>query len=358
MPKLPKREPSTSGLDEFKPEPEAQQAPAAEEVAAETPAPTPPVAPEPPKRTGGTRSSDKLFGSLQDDDEYYNWFLYGLEGSGKTTAACKASVNGRILVIRAEGGLKKTPLKAQGCKLENIEVYPKQQGEQITAEGLEEVHRRLLSDLMKNPGCWYAVVFDSISEIHQGLREQATDKRIEKMRATNKPVDPDFVDRDDYGVMTNQLRKLVRRYRDLPCHTIITGLQKVDDDTKQNRPHVSPALCNDLLGYVDVVTAHKADDGEFRALTSLTEKTRAKDRFGMLPRVWFEPDFPRLVAYLSGEFESGGDDLQDAYDGVLEQRRLEAEKAAAEREAAKKERTATRRPTKTAAKAAAPKEGQ
>lgn len=303
-------------------------------------------------------SSTSLFGSLEEDTDYIKWLMYGPEGSGKTTSACRASRFGKILVIRAEGGLKKIALTAQGCNVSNIQVFPKTQGARISKDDLEAVHEQVLSDLQRDPDSWFAVVIDSVSEVVQTLREDATDKRVNKtlgkLRGNAEALaefDPEFVDRDDYGVMTNQLRRILRRYRDLPCHVVMTALIKVDDDTKENTPNLTPALRADLLGYVDIVTAHKADDDEFRALTRKSDKTKAKDRFGILPKVWAEPNFDRLMSYMAGEFVNGGDDIQDAFEQTMEQRRQAAEAAAAAKVEAKK---AVRSRT-TARKTAEPK---
>ncbi len=48
-----------------------------------------------------------------------------------------------------------------------------------------------------------------MTEIHQLLRENATEARISKSRVV---LDPDVIDWDDYNKMTSQLRKLIRRF--------------------------------------------------------------------------------------------------------------------------------------------------
>ncbi len=315
-----------------------------------------PPAKKPPTygQKGRTSTSADLFGSLEEDTDYIKWLMYGPQGSGKTTAACKAANHGKILVLRAEGGLKKMALASHGIDVSNIMVFPKQQGRRIRKADLIAVHEQLLADLEEDPDSWFAVVLDSVTEIHHTLREDATHKRVEKVlnRLTDPKLiaefDEDFIDRDDYGAMTGQLREILRDFRDLPCHVIMTALQRVDDKTDENVPAITPALRIDLMGYVDVLTAHKGEDDSFRALTRATDKTHAKDRFNVLPKVWTEPDFDRLLQYMGGEFTTGGDDLQDAFDRLAEEVRVEAEAAlAAKLEAKKTVRSGTRR---TAAK--------
>ncbi|HEU5046109.1 MAG TPA: AAA family ATPase [Nocardioidaceae bacterium] len=298
------------------------------------------------------------FTALDDTVDYLNVLLYGREGTAKTTSAAFAANvaakqgKGRVLVVNAEGGLKAVALRRRGIDTSRIAVWPDpEKGEQITFKSLERLHERLLSDLTDDPGCWFAVIIDSLTDVHVALREQATDKRINKMqndpRVTDKSlIDEDFVDRDDYGVMTNQLRQLTRRFRDLPCHVIITALERTDDKTGVVGPSLTPALAGDVLGYVDLVmylratlhaTGEDEDDAlaEFRALTRPGKVTRAKDRFDLTPRVLVEPRFDRILGYIMGELEEASDPIQAAY---VQRRAAEAAAeaaAAAERERAK-----------------------
>lgn len=297
---------------------------------------------------GRTSTSGEMFGSLEEDTDYYKWCMYGPQGSGKTTAACKAANHGKILVLRAEGGLKKKALESHGIDVSNIMVFPRQQGRRIRKEDLIAVHEQLLADLEEDPNSWFAVVLDSVTEIHHTLREVASKQRV--ARVLNRLTDPkliaefdeDFIDRDDYGKMTGQLREILRDYRDLPCHVIFTALQKVDDSTAENVPAITPALRIDLMGYVDILTAHKGEDDSFRALTRASGKTHAKDRFNVLPKVWAEPDFDRLLGYMEGTL-SADDPIQAEYDHDAAEAAAAAAAEAAAKEEAKKA-IKTRRP--------------
>ncbi len=327
-----------------------------------------------PAKAADSQSVDEFgFVSLDETTDFLNVLAYGREGTAKTTsaataanAAVAADHKGRVLVINAEGGLKVVALRKRGIDTSRIVVWPDpKSGVQITKRTLEGLHERLLTDLTKDPDSWFAVVIDSTTDVHQALREQATNKRIDKLM--NKPgadtsvIDPDFVDRDDYGVMTSQLRVLIRRFRDLPCHVILTALERVDDATKVVGPALTPAIATDVLGYVDITmymratlhaTGEDDDDSlaEFRALTRPGKVTRAKDRFDLLPRVLVEPTFERVLGYVRGDLEEASDPLQIAY---VQRRQAEKEAAAAaeaEAEAAKQARKPARG-TKAAAAA-------
>lgn len=290
------------------------------------------------KLKGGTTSpeadepraqpAESWFTELVDEAEYTKALFYGREGTGKTTAAARAAEHGRVLVVNSEGGLKKTALKQQGVDTSRIAVWPPE-GVEITARSLEDLHEKILGDLHDDPDAWYAVVLDSLTEIHHLLRENATEERVRKSRTV---LDPDFVDRDDYGKMTAQLRKLIRRFRDLPCHVVVIALEKDDETAQEIRPSLTPALNTDVLGYMDVVVRFGSPDGSFRGRIKGTERIRAKDRFGILPEVLAEPSFPRIQAILDGDLDLSTDEAQVAMIEATAKAKAEAEnKPAAKR---------------------------
>jgi hypothetical protein len=288
------------------------------------------------------------FRSLEDEDDTINVLYWGREGTGKTTNACLVTnLEGvkKVLVISAEGGLKKIALKKRGVDTNKLVIWPPQ-GESVTFEGLVRVHQRVLSDLIEVPDSWGAVVIDSGTEIVDAVREQATMLRQNSLTRQNKDFDPNFVDRSDYGVMTDQLRRIFRRFRNLPCHVIMTALERYDDDNDVLGPAFTPELGKSVLGYNDLVLYCRADleaageatedddrGAEFRALTRPTSKYRAKDRFDILPRVLANPDFVRLAMYVEGDLTEDEDELQQGYLGRQKQRDEERKQAEAERKA-------------------------
>ena len=276
------------------------------------------IAPAPVK----ARKSSGLFASLDETEEFLNVLLFGREGSGKTTAAVSlANLGyGKVLVINAEGGMKKNTLKRHGIDVSRIQVWP-QPGNPITHAGLDAVYRQLKADLAEDPKSWAGVVFDSATEIVQALVDHVAQDRIEKAskRGINiDGVDQFFTDRSDYGTMSKMFRDVLRKFRDLPAHFVVTALERrdVDDDTGkvQYGPAVTPGVQADLLGYVDLVMACSAADDEegkpFRALTRSSGKYRGKDRLGVLPKVLVNPTMPRILAYEKGELTEATDNEQ------------------------------------------------
>lgn len=275
-----------------------------------------------------TSPSQTLFASLSDTRDYVKAIFWGREGSSKTTSASHAANLGRVLVINAEGGLKTTALKNQGVNTDNIAVWPNPQDPdaKITHSNLEQIYYQIKADLIKDPESWFAVVIDSVTEVADALVGVVSDVRVNRTmtRAEQQGIELDDnvrwdTDRNDYGVMAKQFRDLLRKFRDLPCHLILTALERrdVDNDTGQTTygPAVSPGIQKDVLGYMDLVLYFKeatADEKDtpgkpYRAVTHRAGTRRSKDRYGMLPQVLNEPTFPRVLGYLDGSITAETD---------------------------------------------------
>lgn len=265
---------------------------------------------------------DDWFAPVDDVIDFTNTLLYGREGSGKTTAAARLANlysdfpagKGKVLVINAEGGLKKKPLQARGVDTSRVVLWPDPKKHQrVTHASLDEIHRRVKADLEEDPESWGGVVFDSATEIYTALLDFVQQRRVTNIQNRGQDVDPDFVDIADYGTMSKMFRDILRKFRDLPCHFVVTALERrdVDKDTgkPQYGPAVTPALQTDLLGYVDLVLMCKAadEDGPFRALSRANSRYRAKDRFDVLPQVMVDPFIDRVVQYVNGDMDESTD---------------------------------------------------
>lgn len=289
------------------------------------------------------------FVPMDESTEWANVLLWGREGAGKTTSLARlaniAPVGSKVLVINAEGGLKPTALRKRGVDTSKLMVWPDPaKGQRLTRLGLENVYRRVHADLIQDPTSWFATSWDSASEIHQTILGGVQEKRIKSLQRQGKDPDPDFVDRADYGTMSKMVRDLLRKFRDLPCHFFVTALERRDKDEETRKlivgPSITPALQQDILGYVDMSLYLKAGDeqGPFRAMTKGSVRFRVKDRFDVLPRIMAEPMGDRIIAYLHGELTEETDPFQDDLDDAVK-KSLDVKPAAAEEDEEEDEHT-------------------
>lgn len=285
---------------------------------------------------GDDGALDSLFAPLDDTTDTYNFCFWGAEGGGKTTALASAVAaapeGSKVLIVNAEGGVKKKALQRRGIDTSKLVIYPNPETtEQITRAGLDRVYRRVASDLARDPNSWFAVGWDSATEVHEKIVNQVSDNRLARAKARIEKAggeaefdeyDEFFTDRDDYGTMSKMVKDLLRKFRDLNCHFIVTALERRDVDEKTSKvtygPAVTPGLQNALLGYTDVnLYFKKADeDGPFRALVSGIASYRTKDRMGGLPKVLADPSFERILGYTNGDLEEATDELQKALPAI------------------------------------------
>ena len=255
-------------------------------------------------------------------DEFVNGLWYGDGGTGKTTSLARMANLGPIIYVNAESGLKARPLKALGVKIENITVWPKQ-GEKVSFEGLEQLHIQMLQKLgaeKKDAKTPIGVVLDSITEVYKALLDDVVANSVVRSRNAGKDRDAFTVELRDYGHMTEQVRMLVRRFRDLPCHFAMAALmrrEQDDDGAVTYQPAITPALQNDLIGWVDVVCQTSVqilgkDEEQYMGLFRPHGKFRGKDRLGALPKWLVDPGFDRVVAYAQDQMTRETDPVMKA----------------------------------------------
>ena len=258
--------------------------------------------------------------SLADEKEHVKALLYGEPGTGKTTALASMAKLGRVAYIDAESGLKSRALRQFDIPLHNIEPH-----RPSTYDEIDALYWDIKADLEddaamvkngKDP--LIGVVFDSMTEIQKRLIENAVVQRGAKLSKSGMEISEFDVQLDDYGRVTEQLRRIVRKWRDLPCHVAFGALQKRDLDGKDGSivylPELMPKFANDLMGYVDVVMCHvtSMEYGvmEFAGIARPVGKYRGKDRYGALPVTLANPTFDRVVGLVNDEIKLGEDQAQ------------------------------------------------
>lgn len=273
---------------------------------------------------------------LTDLREPVNVLYYGDGGTGKTTDIAAMAHLGRVILVNAESGVKARALKERGIPIENIEVWP-EPGQDLTFDGLEQLWKEVREELNQDPDSLAGLGWDSITEIYKALLDNVVASAVVRADRAGRERDRFFIDLADYGVMTEQVRNLIRKFRDLPCHFAVSALtrrEQDDDGSVTYQPAITPALQNDLIGWMDVVcvtsVAMVAQEEEYRGLFRPHNKWRGKDRLGGLPKWLVDPTFNRILAYTEGDLTVDDDPImQEARERQERQHELETKEAAA-----------------------------
>ena len=218
---------------------------------------------------------------------------FGPPGTGKTADAASLARLGRIVVVDAEGGLKRQPLEALGIPIENIELHT-----DIQFESIMDLLQELRAELTLDEDAYAGVALDSLSEIQRRYLDQRASRQFK-------------LSQGDYGENTFMMRRQVRAALNLPTHVAVTahGRRDEDDDGEVNyRPSLTPSVASDLLGLVDLVcytrvtTLPESNEVAYVGCFQPGRKFVAKDRFGLLPPCLVSPTLDRVLSYTSGQF--------------------------------------------------------
>lgn len=245
---------------------------------------------------------------LSGDDDYVRILYVGEYGTAKTTNLASLAHLGRVLYLNVEGGLKKKALDLREIPTENI--FP------IKPKNYEEIEK-LFFKLNRSKGKFAGVVIDSLTDTqHSTMQEIAEGKAAGGRRSG----DPFQTSQDDWRRGNEMMRRIVRRYRDLPMHVGVSTLARRDEDvtdtetTVRYGPALTPGIQDDIGGYMDLVcfcrVVEIGGESEYQGIFRRNQKYAAKDRFGVMPKVMINPTFDRVIAYVNGEITAAEDPLQ------------------------------------------------
>lgn len=238
-------------------------------------------------------------------------FIYGPTGAGKTwligTATNDRTTFGKILILALDPG--DLTLDHPDIVSENVDIAPIR-----SINDLEKWFDWLDTENVKSKE-YGTVVIEGVTDVCELAMQEALE--------TAKKSDPK---RDRY-LPTVELwnkvqiiaRNVIRQYRDLPMHVIITALdmEKKDDTTGKNyiRPSVVGKLVNELGAYFDIVGylsvdidnakdfAKKGQDVPRLLQLQPSEKIQAKDRSRRLGVTIENPTLPILIHLLKTNTE-------------------------------------------------------
>lgn len=201
----------------------------------------------------------------------------------------------------------------------------------VAIDSLTELQKRSMDRIIdiKHGGGWNmiveadggSIIEEDFSDLPQLAPEGETPAEVPTL---NKSIEDDtemvigFADFEvkaatlpDYGTNTNQMRKLVRSFRDLPMNVIFTALasEVKDDQTGEmfTRPALTAKLAEDVYSYVDIVgyyytRQNQEDPNKLDRVLQVQpfRKRIAKDRSGRLGNGILNPTFKRIMNLITG----------------------------------------------------------
>lgn len=271
----------------------------------------------------------------QEEDHFFGLW-YGIPGSTKTTSIARillARPVGNLLVCNAEGGLKLRALRQHGIPTERIRVWPKP-GIRPTFDSLERLVFKVDAELAAarkagEPKPWCAFGLDSVTELvklmldniqEDGIAGQRELDRKAREAGVNPPRRSQRArfksERDDYALVANQMRAILRRLRYMDLDFLVTALVRRDEDQDTGAvmygPACPPALQQDLLGYADIVirTERRTNDQGIEEVVGYSqpdEHHHGKDRYGVLPAELLPPGADVVLGHITGEVVDSAD---------------------------------------------------
>jgi hypothetical protein len=217
----------------------------------------------------------------------FNLMIYGRPGVGKTVlAASSADVPdmGPVLFLDIEGGTLSAAAMNYDCDTVRIRTW-------VDFQNIYE-------DIYAGRTPYKTVVLDSLTEIQKFSMLNIMYQNIQE----DSGRDPDIPAIRDWGKNSEQTRRLIRGFRDLPINTIFTALVIEEKNQKtglvEKKPQLSGKLSGEAAGFLDIVLymyLKTVEDEPHRLLLSEgNETTVAKDRSGGLPQIVIDPTMAEI----------------------------------------------------------------
>lgn len=232
----------------------------------------------------------------QEYSQKYKILIYGPSGVGKTMLYDGIE---NALILDVEEGtsvlMKKDEMTASGTRIFPLKSW----------EELQDIFT-----LIQNGDLQFAnIVLDSVTDIQELCKDHVL------ITQDRRRISPETPSQQDYGVISERMRKMLRNFRALNSNIIYIARERItkaeDTGEERVRPDVSGRLQDDLPGAMDVTVYMTSKEGVRYAVFNLEGKQLAKDRTHQFPRVLENPtwaDFEKALPALRGP-ERTKDDL-------------------------------------------------
>jgi hypothetical protein len=185
---------------------------------------------------------------------YLNYFVYGPTGAGKTLLAGSSAFveeMSPVLFIDIEGGTH----TLNHFETDQIFVVPDPEAQRpLRWDDLQNIY----DDLYRGKHPFKTVVIDSLSECQRLALADGLGAGVGKVEFDEIGKIPEF---KEWRVNTEQLRRMVRAFRDLPINTIFTALDgEIEDERSRSDkpqklivPDFPPRLRKEIPAFFDLV---------------------------------------------------------------------------------------------------------
>ena len=204
----------------------------------------------------------KSLREMGEENLHLKVFLYGDSGAGKTHASTTAP-KPCILLTEPNGRLT-----IHSSNPDTIVVDVMREGAERNCPPLQIVREffkaAMDGSLKEQTGC-ETIVLDSLTELQRMLHDEILDQKRGSSKAEV------MFTLQDWGILTDRMRKMIRAIRDLPFHIVCTALAQNETNDSTGDRYVIPSfqgkkMPNEIAGYFSIVgyvfrQEEKDDDG-------------------------------------------------------------------------------------------------